>query len=116
MKPFGAQYGAIIGLHAVGGAEAVRVLIVPNLPTYGNLLKDGMGEEDPRRPEAERVLQVLFAVLASLREGRAPLANGDAGTVTDDLRTRLAAKVGDFLAGKISEVGNVQMAHDILGS
>ncbi|KAF9883937.1 hypothetical protein FE257_002619 [Aspergillus nanangensis] len=116
LKPFGSQYGALIGLHAVGGAEGVRVLIIPNLPTYGNLLKDGMGEDDPRRPEAERVLQVLFAVLASLREGQPALANGDAGNVTDDLRTRLAAKVGEYIAGKIEEAGNAQMAHDILNS
>ncbi|KKK16345.1 S-adenosylmethionine decarboxylase proenzyme [Aspergillus ochraceoroseus] len=75
-KPFGAHYGAIIGLQAVGGSEAVRVLIIPNLPTYGNLLKEGVAEDSPRRPEAERVLGVLLGVLASLREGRAVLTNG----------------------------------------
>ncbi|GMF72925.1 unnamed protein product [Aspergillus oryzae] len=113
-KPFGAHYGAIIGLQAVGGAEAVRVLILPNLPTYGALLKDGMAEENPRRPEAEKVLTVLFGVLGTLREGRTALANGHNGVVTEDLRGRLNGKVGEFLAAKISEAGEVDMVHAIL--
>ncbi|GAB1202275.1 hypothetical protein APSETT445_000886 [Aspergillus pseudonomiae] len=113
-KPFGAHYGAIIGLQAVGGAEAVRVLILPNLPTYGALLKDGMAEENPRRPEAEKVLAVLFGVLGTLREGRTALANGHNGVVTEDLRGRLNGKVGEFLAVKISEAGEVDLVHAIL--
>lgn len=115
-KPFGAHYGAVIGLHAVGGAEAVRVLIMPNLPTYGNLLKDGMAEESPRRPEAERVLSVLLGVLNTLREGRMALANGHGAMVTDGLRDRLSQKVGEFLAAKISDAGEVDLAHAIVES
>ncbi|KAI9933300.1 hypothetical protein MW887_007773 [Aspergillus wentii] len=113
-KPFGAHYGAIIGLHAVGGPEAVRVLIVPNLATYASLLKDGIAEDNPRRPEAEKVLGALVAVLATLREGRMPLFNGHTGVVTDELRARLNGKVGELIAGKIAEAGEVQMAHAIL--
>ncbi|KAF7596615.1 hypothetical protein BBP40_001016 [Aspergillus hancockii] len=115
-KPFGAHYGAIIGLQAVGGTEGVRVLILPNLPTYGGLLKDGMAEENSRRPEAEKVLNVLMGILGTLREGRTVLANGPTGVVTEDLRGRLNAKVGDYLATKISEAGEVELAHAILES
>ena len=113
-KPFGAHYGAIIGIHAVGGAEAMRVLVLPNVPTYGNLLKDGMADDSARRPEAERVLEGLLSVLATLREGRIALANGDSGIVTDDVRQRLNNAVGEFIGSKISELGQVQLAHAIL--
>ena len=39
IKPFAVHYGALLGLQAVGGPEAVRVLIVPNLKEYGKLLQ-----------------------------------------------------------------------------
>ncbi|PLB42374.1 TATA-binding protein-associated factor TAF6 [Aspergillus candidus] len=113
-KPFGAHYGAIIGLHAVGGVEAVRVLILPNLPTYGSLLQEGLADEGARRPEAEKVLELLVGVLGTLREGGPALANGHHGTVTDDLQTQLTNRVGEFLAGQISEGGDVQLAHAIV--
>lgn len=115
-KPFGAHYGAIIGLHAVAGTEGVRVLILPNLPTYSNLVKDAITEDTPRRPEAERVLGVLLMVLSTLREGRAPLANGHTAAVTTELREQLTDKVGELVAGKISEMGDAQLAHAILES
>lgn len=115
-KPFGAHYGAIIGLHAVGSPEAVRVLIVPNLATYSNnLLRDGLAEDNPRRPEAERVLNALLAVLTTLREGPAiPQTNGHVSELTDDDRERLTAKVGDLIAARIVEVGEIHLARSIL--
>lgn len=115
-KPFGAHYGAIIGLHAVAGPEGVRLLIVPNLPTYSNLVKDGIVEDTPRRPEAERVLGVLMKMLLTLKEGRVPLANGHTTVVTDEVRDQLAEKVGELVAGKIVEMGDVHLAHAVLES
>lgn len=112
-KPFGAHYGAIIGLQAIGGPEVVRVLVVPNLHDYSKLLNDGL--EDPaRRPAAERVLNALVAVLAALREGQASQANGHPAIVTDELRTKLTDKVGELLASRIADANEVQLAHIIL--
>ncbi|KAJ6107591.1 Transcription initiation factor TFIID subunit 6 [Penicillium sp. IBT 18751x] len=112
-KPFGAHYGAVIGLQAVGGAEVVRVLMIPNLREYTKLLSDGL-EDSARRPAAERVLNALLGVLASLRDGQVSLANGHPATVTDDMRTRLAEKVGDLIANRIAEVNEVQVAQLVL--
>lgn len=114
-KPFGTHYGAIIGLHAVGGPDVVRELILPNLKPYEKLLRDAIAEDGPRRPEAEKVLGALLAVLSTLHEGRAHLANGHAAIVTDELREQLNEKVGELIASKIAEAGDVQTAHAILG-
>ncbi|KAL3478449.1 S-adenosylmethionine decarboxylase [Aspergillus californicus] len=93
-KPFGAHYGAIIGLKSVGGPEAVRVLIIPNLPTYGELLKDGLADENNRKPEAEHVLAVLLGVLGSLKESATPLTNGHGvGMVGEESRRRLEDRI-----------------------
>ncbi|KAN0078688.1 Protein of unknown function (DUF1546) domain containing protein [Elaphomyces granulatus] len=67
-KPFGTHYGAIIGLHAIGGPDVVRELIVPNYNTYEKLLLEAITEDGPRRPEAEKVLSALKMLLATLPE------------------------------------------------
>lgn len=112
-KPFGAHYGAVIGLQAIGGPEVVRVLVIPNLREYSRLLSDGL-EDSARRPAAERVLNALVAVLASLREGQPSLANGHPAIVTDDLRTKLTDKVGDLIATRIADANEMQLAHIVL--
>lgn len=100
----------------MGSPEAVRVLIVPNLATYSNnLLRDGLTDDNPRRPEAERVLNALLAVLTTLREGPpVPQTNGHTTELTDDDREQLTAKVGDLIAARIVEVGEIHLARSIL--
>lgn len=115
-KPFGTHYGAILGLHSIGGADVVRELIVPNLKEYEKLVREAVVEEGPRRPEAEKVVGLLLAVLATLQpKDHAHVTNGDAAIVTDELREQLADKIGELLASRISEAGEVQLAHSILG-
>ncbi|KAJ5913184.1 Transcription initiation factor TFIID subunit 6 [Penicillium tannophilum] len=114
-KPFGAHYGAVIGMQAVGGAEVIRVLMIPNLSEYSKLLSDGL-EDSARRPAAERVLNALLAVLASLRDSHASLTNGHPDVVSDELRSRLIGKVGELLAAKIAEANEVQLAYLLLES
>ncbi|KAJ5948972.1 Transcription initiation factor TFIID subunit 6 [Penicillium verhagenii] len=114
-KPFGAHYGAVIGMQAVGGAEVIRVLMLPNLTEYSKLLSDGL-EDSARRPAAERVLNAILAVLASLRDSHASLANGHPDVVNEELRSRLVGKVGDLIAGKIAEANEVQLAYLLLES
>lgn len=93
----------------------MRELILPNLKPYEKLLRDAIAEDGPRRPEAEKVLGALLAVLSTLHEGRAHMANGHAAIVTDELREQLNEKVGELIAAKIAEAGDVQTAHAILG-
>ncbi|KAJ5182932.1 Transcription initiation factor TFIID subunit 6 [Penicillium capsulatum] len=112
-KPFGAHYGAIIGMQAVGGVEVVRVLVVPNLNDYSKLLSDGL-DDSARRPAAERVLNALLAVLSSLRDGQQTLTNGHSAVVTDEMRSKLTEKIGDLIASRIAEANQVQLAHLLL--
>lgn len=114
-KPFGTHYGAVIGLHAIGGRDVVRELILPNLKPYDKLLRDAIADDGPRRSEAEKVLGALLAVLSTLPDNRSHLVNGHSEIVTDELREQLAEKVGELITSKISEAGEVQMAHTLLG-
>ena len=114
-KPFGAHYGAVIGLQAVGGAEVIRVLVIPNLKDYSKLLGDGL-DDTARRPAAERVLSALLGVLASMRDAHPALTNGHSNTVSDEMRATLTEKIGGLLTSKIADANEVQLAHLILQS
>ena len=114
-KPFGTHYGAIIGLHSIGGPEVVRELIVPNLKTYEMLIKDEVADDSPRKAETAKVLGAIMGVLSTLQEERAPVMNGNSGLATEGLKDRLVDKVGDIVGTKIAESGQLQLAHAVLG-
>lgn len=103
-----------MGLRSIGGADVVRELILPNLKPYEKLLRDAIAEEGPRRPEAEKVLGLLLSVLSSLQEDRVHLTNGHSAVVSDELREQLAEKIGQLLATRIADAGEVQLARAIL--
>ncbi|OJD15498.1 hypothetical protein AJ78_04262 [Emergomyces pasteurianus Ep9510] len=141
-KPLGTHYGAIIGLQSIGGADVVRELIVPNLRTYEVVLKDATAtsatttttsttttmatgsDEGVRRLEAEKVIGVILAVLGTLvddeqqqqqQRGAGMLTNGVSEDGKAELSGRLAEKVGEVVAGRILEGGQVALANVILG-
>lgn len=90
-------------------------MILPNLKPYEKLLRDAIGEDGPRRPEAERVLEALLGVLSTLQQGRAGLlTNGHSAIFTDELREQLVDKVGELIAARIADTGNVQLARTLL--
>ena len=115
-KPFGTHYGAIIGLHAVGGSDVVRELIVPNLKTYEMLLRDAGTDEGIRKMEAEKVIGVILAVLTFCQDERIPLTNGYSAAAAEELQSQLAEKVGELNASRILESGQMRMACAILGN
>ena len=103
----------------MGGSEAVRVLVLSNLAPYSNLLQDSLVDDNPRKPEAERVVDVLLMLLATLRDvprQQPPVANAHYEPVfTDDLREKLEGKIGGVLTSRIAESGDAQLGYAILG-
>lgn len=113
-KPFGTHYGAIIGLHAIGGPEVVRALVVPNLKNYENLIRDELVDNGPRKAEAEKVMFAIIRVLSSLLDERSPMTNGHSGQKVDELKQKLVDKVGELVGTRIAESGQLQLAHAVL--
>lgn len=113
-KPFGTHYGAITGLHSLGGSAVIRELVVPNLPTYEMVLKDVSADEGFRKLEADKVVEVILAVLGQLQDEKLPAVNGHAGEASEALQKQLAGTVGEVLAAKIVESGNIRLANALL--
>lgn len=114
-KPFGTHYGAILGLHAIGGPEVVRQLILPNIKEFESIIKEEIVDNGPRRAEAEKVLAALMSVLSSLQVESLPTMNGHSEEAIDELRGRLVEQLGDLVGNRVADSGQLQLAHAILG-
>jgi transcription initiation factor TFIID subunit 6 len=101
-KPLGAHYGAIAGLRAIGGAEVVRKLIVPNLKAYEEVLRDAMAAGTDG---VEEVMKAIIEALGSLVQdepsGDAAMVNGHVNGDAGALRGRLEEKIGGLLAERV---------------
>jgi len=103
-----------MGLSALGGSEVVRVLILPNLKEYESVIKDEIADDGPHKAEAERVLGAILKVLASMTEDQIPLMNGHSAEAGEEIKRKLVDMVGDLVASKIVESGQLQLAKAIL--
>lgn len=115
-KPFGTHYGGILGLHAIGGPEVVRALVVPNLKDYDTILRDELSSNGPRKAEAEKVLSAIFNVLTSLVDESIGALNGYTDEAATDVQKNLVAKVGDIVGNRVADSGHVQLARAVLAS
>jgi transcription initiation factor TFIID subunit 6 len=113
-KPFGSHYGAILGLKAIGGAEVVRQLIVPNLKAYGELLEEELQESSTRRAEAEKVVAAILNALGTLVDDEVPMMNGHSDESADQLRGKLVDRLGAVIGGRIADSAHPQLAHAVL--
>ncbi|KAL8724739.1 MAG: hypothetical protein Q9166_007778 [cf. Caloplaca sp. 2 TL-2023] len=105
-KPLGANYGGVIGLQAVGGTEAVRALILPNVKEYESLIREPLDDEgSPKQAEAEAVLTALIAALQTLEDDVLGFKNGSENGVTANQTQRLEEKVGAVVAGRVLNMG-----------
>ncbi|EZF28712.1 hypothetical protein H109_03409 [Trichophyton interdigitale MR816] len=113
-QTFGAHYGAIIGLQSIGGPNVIRELIIPNLPVYEVVLKDAVTDEGLRKAEAEKVTGVIIAVLSTVQDESLAHTNGFSDAAAEALGKELAAKVGELIASRIIESGQLPLARAIL--
>ncbi|KIV86438.1 hypothetical protein PV11_02050 [Exophiala sideris] len=114
-KPFGSHYGAILGLKAIGGAEVVRQLIVPNLRSYGELLEDDINSEQSiKKAEAEKVVSAILNALGALVDDDLPMMNGHSDESENEMRTKLVDKVGPVVGERIADSGHTRLAKAVL--
>ena len=129
-KPMGVHFGAVLGLQAVGGTEAIRALILPNLKAYETVLvdrayaadeagssqadrnnnvhmdgQDGDGDGDvadpPLRPESGTVIGAVVRALMSLEaEGASILPESSTQAEPDHAMTN--GEVDIATAGSIT--------------
>lgn len=113
-KPFGTHYGAILGLSAAGGPDAVRVLIVPNLKEYESVIRDEITSNGPRQAEAEKAVVAIFNVLGTLVEDGMPMMNGHTDADAAEMRRKLTEALGDLVGNRIADSGHIPLIKAIM--
>ena len=104
-KPLATNYGGIIGLQAVGGTEAVRVLILPNVKVYETLIREPLEDEgSPKQAEAEAVLTALIAALQTLEDDTFGFLNGVKNGETANQDRKLEERVGLLVAARVLQM------------
>ena len=112
-KPLGANYGGIIGLQAIGGAEIIRASVVPNLKEYTTMLKDVLDDET-RNVEGDMVVEALMEALLSLAADTVGVVNGMANGHAAEMKQAVVEKIGSLMAEKVMETGNSRLVKAIV--
>lgn len=111
-KPLGTHFGALEALRRVTGSEGVRMLILPNLKIYDEVLAEALADES-KKGEAQRVLAVILQCLDEMERVRgASRANGFANM--EGLKERLTDKVGEVVADSLIKSQRSSVAQAIL--
>ena len=107
-KPLDQHYGAIKGLIAMGGTEAVRMLIIPNLKAYNRVLQRGFNEA---REDAEMVVGALVKGIKSIVEGNITPPHGSPDLT---LKSRVEEFIGPIVANQIFKLRDERYERAIL--
>ncbi|KAI8933311.1 hypothetical protein NX059_009936 [Plenodomus lindquistii] len=112
-KSFGAHYGALHALVLILGIdEAMKMLILPNVKIYNDLLKAGL-EDEGRRSEAQRMVGLFMNTFEAFAASRRRLVSSEAADL-ETLKERLNDKIGDVLTEQIVSRNKVAEAQAIL--
>ena len=114
------MYGGIKGLIAVGGAEVVRVLVVPNLKDFemilGNSGERGADDDPARKLEKEKVILGLVQGIEILEANSVAAVNGLTNGDNDDgfMAQKLREKIGPLLAERVLALGKRTLVKAVL--
>lgn len=108
-KPLDQHYGALKGMIAIAGADAVRQLVIPNLRAYNRVLAKGMVESSK---DAEIMVGALVKAVQGIVDPVSGL--GMSGMGDDQLRERVEEFVGSIVAHRVERVGDVRVLRAIM--
>lgn len=112
-KPFGTHYGAVLGLTFIAGADGVRSLLLPNLPTYDPVLQRGL-KDDAKKDQARFVLQAIIRAFETLEKDSVGGLQTNGYPEGDALRERLVEAVGEAVGTEVFEKGRQSLIYAVL--
>lgn len=109
-------YGAILGVSAAGGPEAVRILILQHLKSFSDgmlqKLKDGSTESN--RLEFEAIMGAIMKVLRTLLFEQDLLMTNGVNGVSERETSELKDFVGEMIAERIARLGDHHLIQAVL--
>lgn len=110
-KPLGTHYGAISGLAAIGGKEAVRILVLPNLDMYNHVLEKAHSEGHIREVD-----MVVSSIIRALELMEADQVNGVDGAVQmgEETKAKLKKVTGEIVADRLWRQGKEKIIRAVI--
>ncbi|KAF3941024.1 hypothetical protein ABW19_dt0201664 [Dactylella cylindrospora] len=111
-KPYATLYGAILGLSNMGVLESIRILILPNVKTFEEFIRDEINGDGPKKGEALACLKAIVGALKKLREENIELLmTGGSSMDLDEetMRSKLSEKIGNLAATEVIKLGDMEL-------
>jgi transcription initiation factor TFIID subunit 6 len=114
-RSLGEHYGAISGLTAIGGADGIRALILPNIKNYEWVIRKAQTEQGENDESLLMVKAAIMKAIMSLTKGQAmPLINGANGNA--DEGAAVEEYLGTIIGSRVAGLGNHELSKNILES
>ncbi|KAK3942528.1 transcription initiation factor TFIID subunit 6 [Diplogelasinospora grovesii] len=108
-------FGAISGLSAAGGPEAVRILVLPNLKSFDQAILQPLREKgEASALDFEILVGAIMKAIQSIMGGAAPLANGVNGNSSSTEVGEIIEFLGATIGQRIAQLNNHGLNRAIL--
>lgn len=112
--PASVLYGAILGLSAAGGPEAVRILVVPNLKNFDSGILQNLRDRGVDNAELETLVQAVVNAVRTIVKTEDSMTNGVNGGTADQETLELTEFVGSTFGSRIAALNNHRLNKAVL--
>ncbi|KKY32649.1 putative transcription initiation factor tfiid subunit 6 [Diaporthe ampelina] len=112
-KPAAVLYGAVSGLSAAGGPESVRVLLLPNLKSFDDMILRPMRERVPEF-ETKLLLGAIVNAIKTIDKNEIGMMNGVHSSTTEHTVEELTDFLGETIGREVASLGNAKLNRQVL--
>ncbi|CAJ2506542.1 Uu.00g006720.m01.CDS01 [Anthostomella pinea] len=108
-------YGAVSGILAAGGPEAIKVLVLPNLKDFeAGVLSPLREKGEASRTDFEMLVGGIMKAVRSLAESDFPMMNGINGGTSERETAAIKAFVGDIIGERVGALADHNLNQAVL--
>ncbi|KAK7704340.1 histone H4-like TAF Taf6, SAGA complex subunit [Diaporthe eres] len=112
-KPAAVLYGAVSGLSAAGGPESVRVLLLPNLKSFDDMILRPMRERVPEF-EIKLLLGAIVNAIKTIDKNEIGMMNGVHSSTTEHTVAELTDFLGETIGREVASLGSARLNRQVL--
>ena len=111
-RSLGEHYGAILGLSAIGGPEAIKSLVLPSIKAYEYVINKAQNDRGQDDEGVTMIIAGIMKAVMSLTESSTLLMNGTNATSEEGMAVE--EYLGPIIGSRIAALGNHKLNMVIL--